>query len=173
MSMRVSLIAAVAQNGVIGRNNQLPWRLRDDMRFFVSTTQGHTVITGRKNFEAMGRALPRRTNIVLSRDPCATFAGCIATADIKSALRIAAAAGEEEAFVIGGGEIYALALPYATRIYRTLLQSHVPGDVFFPVVDFSGWERTELSHHAQDENNEYSYVIERWDRHEPLQDFQA
>ncbi|HXS15988.1 MAG TPA: dihydrofolate reductase, partial [Polyangiaceae bacterium] len=69
------MIAAVAQNGVIGRNNQLPWKLRDDMRFFVSTTQGHTVITGRKNFEAMGRALPRRTNIVISRDRAAVFAG--------------------------------------------------------------------------------------------------
>ncbi len=171
--MRVSLIAAVAQNGVIGRNNQLPWKLRDDMRFFVSTTQGHTVITGRKNFEAMGRALPRRTNIVISRDPGKTFTGCLATTDIKSALSMAAKAGEEEAFVIGGGEIYALALPYAQRIYRTLVERDVAGDVYFPAVDFSQWTRTELSWHAQDDNNEHPYVIERWDRDEAPQDFRA
>ena len=171
--MLVSLIAAVAQNGVIGRNNQLPWKLRDDMRFFVSTTQGHTVITGRKNFDAMGRALPRRTNIVISRDPKAQFPGCIATTDVRSALRLAAETGETEAFVIGGGEIYTLALPYAQRIYRTLVQSDVTGDVYFPTVDFSGWKRTELSSHVQDDNNEHGYVIERWDRHEAPQDFRA
>jgi len=171
--MLVSLIAAVAQNGVIGRNNQLPWKLRDDMRFFVSTTQGHTVITGRKNFEAMGRALPRRTNIVISRDRAAVFAGSSTCTDIQGALRLAHDAGETEAFVIGGGEIYALALPYAHRIYRTLVERDVLGDVYFPAVDFSQFRRTELSRHAADEENEHPYVIERWDRHEAPQDFQG
>ena len=104
--MKLSLIAAVASNGVIGRNNQLPWRIRDDMRFFVQKTLGHHVITGRKNYQAMGKPLPRRPNIVVSRDP-AFAAACPVVSSLAAALELARDAGESEAFVIGGAQLYA------------------------------------------------------------------
>src|SRR4051812_37670385 len=116
--MLISLIAAVANNGVIGRNNALPWRIRDDMRFFMHKTLGHHVITGRKNYEAMGHPLPRRQNIVVTRDP-AFLAECPVVTSVPAALELARAAGEGEAFIIGGAQIYAVALPLADVFYRT------------------------------------------------------
>lgn len=171
--MLITLIAAVARNGTIGKNNDLPWRLRDDMRFFVSTTRGHVVITGRKNFEAMGRPLPHRVNLVVSRNAHAHFEGCTTVTSVEEALVSARRAGETEAFIIGGGEIYARALPYAHRIYRTLVLADVAGDAFFPHVDFSEWERAELLRHEPDQDNEHPFVIERWDRHEAPMDLPA
>jgi dihydrofolate reductase len=169
--MIVSLIAAVAKNGVIGRDNGLPWRLYDDMRHFVSTTRGHTVITGRKNYDAMGRALPKRRNIVVSRstDFRATDAECAPT--LEQALDMAERAGDSEVFVIGGGQIYALALPYAQRFYRTVLDVPVPGDVFFPEFDETEYERTTLFRHEADERNECGFSVELLSRKTPPASF--
>jgi dihydrofolate reductase len=165
--MKVSLIAAVAVNGVIGRDNDLPWRIKDDMRFFRETTKGRTVITGRKNFEAMGRALPNRTNIVVTRQADYHAEGALAVGSIEAALGAARSSGETEAFVIGGAEIYKQALPYADTYYRTRVLSNVDGDVIFPPIAEAEWEVSELSTHPADADNEYAFVIERLRRLAP------
>jgi dihydrofolate reductase len=165
--MKISLIAAVASNGVIGRDNDLPWRIRDDSRFFMNKTLGHHVITGRKNYQAMGRPLPRRPNIVISRDP-AFVAECPVVRSLELALELARQAGETEAFVIGGAQIYAEALPIADVFYRTRVLADVPGDVFFPAFDESEWDRRVESQHAADERNEHPFVIETLTRRRPL-----
>lgn len=164
--MKISLIAAVARNGVIGRNNELPWRIRDDSRFFMLKTLGHHVITGRKNYQAMGRPLPRRPNIVISRDP-GFVAECPVVGSLDQALSLARAAGETEAFVIGGAQIYAEALPIADCFYRTRVLADVPGDVFFPAFDEGEWDVRIESEHAADARNEHPFVIETLTRRRP------
>ena len=157
--MRISLIAAVAANGVIGRSNALPWRLRDDLRFFQQKTLDHHVIMGRKQYESMGRALPRRPNLVISRNP-EFRADCPVVASLELALEHARDAGESEAFIIGGAEIYALALPLADTFYRTRVLADVSGDVFFPRFDQAEWSVTQEREQAADERNEHPYVVE-------------
>jgi dihydrofolate reductase len=164
--MKVSLIAAVARNGVIGRNNQLPWRIRDDSRYFMQKTVGHYVITGRKNYEAMGRSLPRRPNVVVTRNPSFVADGAVVTS-LSDALALARAAGETEAFVIGGAQLYAEALPIADVFYRTRVLAEVPGDVIFPAFDESEWDVRVDSEHAADDRNEYAFVIETLTRRVP------
>lgn len=164
--MKISLIAAVARNGVIGRDNDLPWRLRDDTRYFMNKTLGHHVITGRRNYEAMGRPLPRRPNIAISRDP-SFRPECPVVRSLEAALELAREAGEEEAFVIGGAQIYAEALPIADIFYRTRVLADVPGDVFFPPFDESEWTAHEDSRHVADERNEHPFVIETLTRRRP------
>jgi dihydrofolate reductase len=164
--MKISLIAAVARNGVIGRNNDLPWRIRDDMRFFMHKTLGHHVIMGRKNYEAMGRPLPRRPNIVISRNR-ELAAECPVVPSLDAALALARGAGEPEAFVIGGAQIYAEALPIADVFYRTRVLADVPGDVFFPAFDESEWDIQIEREHAADDRNEHPFVIETLTRRRP------
>lgn len=163
-AMRVSMIAAVAQNGVIGRDNTLPWRIKDDMRFFIDKTSGHAVITGRKNFDAMGKALPKRLNIVVTRDPSFSAPGVVVVGSVQAALQHAQTQNETEAFVIGGAQIYALALPYAHTFYRTRVLADVPGDITFPTFELEQWSVHEHLRHEQDERNEHAFVIEELSR---------
>lgn len=137
--MTISLVAAVAANGVIGRNGRLPWKLPDDLARFKALTMGHPVIMGRSTFQSMGRALTGRTNIVLSRDPDLRIQGCTITHSAEEARAAAMATGTEEAFVIGGTAIYALFLPGARRLYLTWVDAEVDGDARFPAVDWSRW----------------------------------
>ncbi|HEX2731897.1 MAG TPA: dihydrofolate reductase [Polyangiaceae bacterium] len=162
--MKVSLIAAVAENGVIGAANTLPWKIKADMRFFKAKTEGHVVITGRKNFDAMGRALPKRDNIVVTRDPDFSAPNVTVARNIEEALRMASAKAEVEAFVIGGAQIYALAFPYATTLYRTRVLANVAGDVVFPAFDEADWTKRELDRHDRDAENEHAFVIEELTR---------
>lgn len=167
MSMLVSLIAAVAENRVIGRDNDLPWRIRDDMRFFMETTQGHPVVMGRRNFDAMGRPLPRRHNIVVTRREDFAAEGVTVVHSLEQALCAAREALPEpasEAFVIGGAEIYELALPFAHRFYRTRVLAEVRGDVYFPEFDEQEWSKRVLFQREQDERNEYPFVVELLER---------
>ena len=164
--MKVSLIAAVAQNGVIGRDNDLPWRIRDDTRFFMQKTIGHHVIMGRRNYDAMGKPLPRRPNIVISRDPALRIE-CPVVGSLDAALALAREAGETEAFVIGGAQIYAQALPIADVYYRTRVLAEVPGDVVFPAFDEREWGVRFESAHEADERNEHPFVIETLTRRRP------
>ena len=157
--MKVSLIAAVAANGVIGRGNALPWRLKDDLRFFMHKTLGHHVLMGRKQYASMGRALQRRPNVVISRNPDFRC-DCPVVSSLEQALELARRAGESEAFIIGGAEIYALALPLADTFYRTRVLAEVEGDVYFPAFDEGEWECRRESEHAADERNEHPFVIE-------------
>lgn len=146
---RLALIAAVAKNGIIGRNNTLPWRLPDDLKRFKALTLGHPIIMGRKTWESLGRPLPGRENIVLTRDRNYQAAGCRVVHSLEEAL---AACGEADtAFVIGGGEFYALTLPFADVLHLTEVQAKVEGDASFPAFDRQRFIETEREHHAADE----------------------
>ena len=139
--MHISLIWAMAENQVIGRANSLPWRLPDDMRHFMDTTMGKPVVMGRKTFVSMKAPLPGRTNIVLTRDTQYQHPGVKVLHDLDAALDLAESQclidGQDEIMVIGGADIYALALPRATRLHVTHVHAQVQGDVFFPEVDWS------------------------------------
>jgi dihydrofolate reductase len=157
--MKISLIAAVAANGVIGRGNSLPWRLKDDLRFFLHKTLGHHVLMGRKQYESVGHPLTRRPNVVISRNP-EFRCDCPVVHSLEAALELARQAGESEAFIIGGAQIYALALPLADTFYRTRVLAEVAGDVYFPSFDESAWDCRRESEQAADERNEHAFVIE-------------
>lgn len=162
--MLISAIAAMSRNRVIGKDNQIPWHLPGDLNFFKQTTLGHHVLMGRKNYESMGKPLPKRTNVVITRNPYFISTGCLIAHSIGEALQIARDHGEEEAFVIGGGEIYAQALPFIQRIYLTTIDIEVEGDVFFPRLDRSQWKVVEKREYTADERDPYDYVIEILER---------
>lgn len=139
--MDVVLIAAVARNGVIGAGNALPWHLPADLKHFKALTLGHPVLMGRKTFESIGRPLPGRPNIVVSRDPAFVAEGVTVAASVASGLTCAATLGTP-VFVIGGAQIYAQCLALADRIYLTRVDIEVAGDAFFPPLDARQWRET-------------------------------
>lgn len=151
---RVALVAAVADNGVIGRAGRLPWHLPDDLRHFKAVTFGKPVLMGRHTFESIGRALPGRRNLVLTRGSGAEAAGVEYVADLTAALE--RARGAAEICVIGGAQLYALALPLCTRIYLTRVHAQVEGDVHFPAVDWDEWQEIARSEHAADARHAYA-----------------
>src|SRR6185295_8623564 len=133
--MQISIIAAVAKNGVIGKANDLPWRLPDDMKYFMQTTQGHHVIMGRKNYESLPekfRPLPNRTNIIVTRQKDFMAPGCTVVNQLQDGVKVADANKESELFIIGGAEIYKLALPQTDTLYLTEIDAVIDGDVLFP-----------------------------------------
>ena len=138
--MTTSLIAAVAANGVIGSRGAVPWKLPDDMARFRALTMGHAVIMGRSTFESLGKPLRGRRNIVLSRNAGLRIEGCLVAHSPREARK--AAAGNGQAFVIGGAAVYELFLPDAHRLYLTWVDVEVPGDTFFPTVDWRAWRVT-------------------------------
>lgn len=162
--MTVSLIAAVARNGVIGRDGALPWKLSADLKRFRELTTGHHVIMGRKTHESIGKPLPKRTNVVLSRSSGYTAEGCAVSSGLGEALREAERADEDEAFVIGGAGVYELALPTADRLYLTRVEADVAGDVHFPDLAANVWREVSREEHGADERNEHPFaflVLER------------
>lgn len=152
---RISIIAAITRNGVIGKNNTLPWHLPADMAFFKRTTTGHTVVMGRKNYQDIGRALPGRRNIVLSRDPNFKAEGCENVVSFEKMLE--ATKGDDEVFIIGGAAIYNIALEFADRMYLTKIEADIEGDVFFPEVDWNDWTEISRENHAADDRNKYDF----------------
>lgn len=150
------------RNRVIGRANALPWRLPEDLKFFKRSTMGKPIIMGRNTYESIGRPLPGRTNIVLTRSGF-TAAGVRSAIDLDSALEIAAAQCEidrvEECFVIGGAEAYAQSLGRADRLYCTLVDADVDGDTFFPEVSWSDWDVIEQHDHEADDTHEFGFSI--------------
>ncbi|MDZ7809111.1 MAG: dihydrofolate reductase [Arhodomonas sp.] len=158
----ITLVAAMTRNRVIGREGGLPWRLPADMRHFVALTRGKPVIMGRRCFQSIGRALPRRTNIVISRDPDFHAPGCSVVTSREAAL---AAAGEvDEVMVIGGEEIYALFLPVAQRIELTVIDTELEGDTFFPGLD-ERWRVLDEAHHEADDEHAWALTFQRLERH--------
>ena len=157
--MRISLIAATAENGVIGRDGRLPWHLPDDLKRFRALTTGHHVIMGRRTQQSIGRPLPGRTNLVLSRDPSYRADGCHVVRSLDQALGIARAAGEDEAFVIGGAAVYAAALALADRIYLTRVGARVDGDVLFPDLDPREWVERSREEHGVDARHAYPFAL--------------
>jgi len=158
--MIISMIAAVAENGVIGKDNDLVWNLPDDMRYFVEKTKGRHVIMGRKNFESIPekfRPLPNRPNIVLSRNAAYEAKGCTTVSDLETALNIAKESQEEEVFIIGGAQIYKMGLAHADRLYITEVKGNFDGDTFFPEFDNSTWKETSRTSHPKDERHDYAF----------------
>ena len=141
----LSLIAAKARNDVIGLNNALPWRLPEDLQYFRRVTLGHPILMGRKTFDSIGRPLPGRTSIVLTRDPHWHAQGCIVATDINAAIE--AAGDAAELFVIGGSELYTQTLPQASRPYLTEIDADFAGDAWFPDIDWAGWQALQREHH--------------------------
>lgn len=158
MRPALALVAAVASNGVIGRGGALPWRLPDDLRRFRALTTGHAVIMGRRTWDSLGRALPRRQNIVVSRQPDLKAEGAIVVASLTDAL--ARVELPEPAFCIGGAELYRLALPIAQTAYITEIARPFEGDVTFASLDPARWGETAREHHRPDAPGgfEYDYV---------------
>lgn len=149
----VSLIVAMAQNGVIGRDNSLPWRLPEDLKRFKAYTLGKPILMGRKTFESIGRPLPGRTSFVLTRDRAWSAPGVTVVHSVEEAL--AQAAGAAELVAIGGAEIYRLVLPFARRIYLTHVHADVAGDTYFPEFDATQWADVECSMQPADERHAY------------------
>nr|AIA14313.1 Dihydrofolate reductase [uncultured bacterium] len=165
--MIISSIAAVSQNHVIGRNNDLPWNLPDDMRFFMQTTKGHHCVMGRKNYDSIPdkfRPLPNRTNIVVTRQADFKAPGCIVVNSIERAVSIATSNGETELFIIGGADIYRSAMPVTQRMYLTEIQAQIQGDVFFPTLDKAEWKETKRTHHQADERHAYAFDFVVYDK---------
>jgi dihydrofolate reductase len=158
----VSLIAAMAENRVIGLDGALPWRLPRDMRRFKDLTTGHTVIMGRKTFDTLTKPLPNRRNIVITRDVSHEATGGDVFPNLQDAFR--AASEDEEIFVAGGAEIYRLALPFADRIYLTVVHAVLEGDTFFPEFAMSDWRLHEDIRYHPDEKHIYSYSFRLYER---------
>ncbi|PQO33094.1 dihydrofolate reductase [Blastopirellula marina] len=161
--MRISLIVAASQDWVIGRDGDMPWRLSSDLKRFKSLTMGHPMIMGRKTYESIGRLLPGRTTIILTRDPNYVVEGAEIAHTVGEA--IAACEAADEAFVVGGAEIYTALLPWATRLYLTKVHALIPdGDTHFPLVNFNEWELESSEEIPADEKNLYPTRFEVWDR---------
>ena len=151
--MTFSLIVAATLNGVIGKDNQMPWHLPADLAWFRQNTTGKPVIMGRKTFESIGRPLPKRTNIVLSRKPY-EYEGVIWKESLESALE--AVKESEEIMLIGGGELFKQYLPYADKLYLTQIQADIDGDTFFPLLNWDEWEIEFEQYREKDEQNPYA-----------------
>lgn len=158
----ISIIVAIAQNGTIGDNNSLLWHIKEDMRFFRTTTSGHAVIMGRKTFESLGsKPLPKRKNIVITRSDL-TFEGALTAHSLDEA--IAMAEGDEETFIIGGAQIYRAALAVADRMYITRVERDYQGDTSFPEVDYSQWQLVSEERHERGEEYEWPFSFLTYDR---------
>lgn len=155
--MKTSIIVAAAENHVIGKDNRMIWRLSNDMRRFKALTTGHTVIMGRKTFDSLGRPLPNRTNVIITRDSAYQQEGCAVVHSLEEALSLVKATGETEAFIIGGGEIYRQSWNMADTLYLTRVHTILEGDTSVPSVDTIYWTEEEVSRHSADEQNEYDY----------------
>ncbi|MDX1499159.1 MAG: type 3 dihydrofolate reductase [Woeseiaceae bacterium] len=158
----ISLVVAASENGVIGRDGGLPWRLGDDLRRFKALTMGKPIVMGRKTFESIGRPLPGRQNIVITRQTGFTAEGCDVVASQEEA--VAAAGDADEIMVIGGGEIYALFLPRAERVYLTRVAAEVEGDTHFPDLPADEWTETAHESHMANERNDHDFTIITYDR---------
>lgn len=163
--VKVALIVATGNEGVIGKNNQLPWHLPQDLKYFKATTMNKPIIMGRKTFESIGRALPGRPNIVVSRSGDWSAPGVISALDLESAIAIAVEQIKivpnllPEVMVIGGAEIYRAALPFATRIYLTKIDIAIDGDAFFPRLNKSDWEIVSSLDGEVDSQLQHSFLV--------------
>ncbi len=156
--MTISLIVAASENNVIGRDGGLPWDLPDDLQFFKDKTSGHPIIMGRKNYESIGRSLPGRTNIIITRQADYEAEGCTIVLSLDDALNISKEVEDDEIFIIGGGEIYRQSIEIADRIYLTRVHAKIEGDVYFPELG-DEWEEVSSVKHEADERHEYAFTF--------------
>lgn len=165
--MLISLIAAISRNKVIARQGTMPWQQPADLKYFKQKTVGHHILMGRKTYESLGqhKPLPQRTNIVLTQDALFQAPNCLVVPTLAEALDTAEQNGENELFVIGGGQIYALTLPLSDRLYLTTIETTLPdGDTFFPEIDFNCWQQIACESHPADDRNQYPYTFTIWQR---------
>ncbi len=160
--MTISLVVAASINNVIGSDGGLPWHLPDDLRHFKQLTTGKPVVMGRKTFESIGRPLPDRRNIVMTRDPDYAARGCDVVASVSAALDLVGDA--DEVMIIGGGQVYRDFLAHADRIYLTRVQADLVGDTFFPEIDEAAWQLVSCEHHAADEKHGYAFDVMAFER---------
>jgi dihydrofolate reductase len=158
----ISIIVAASTNNVIGKQGELPWRLSNDLRRFKKITMGYPIVMGRLTYESIGRPLPGRQNIVITRQRGYVAEGCDVVTSTEAAILIAGDAAE--VMIIGGGEIYSLFLPLADRIYLTRVLAHIEGDAHFASLDQDEWHRTSGERHSADEDHDFDFTFEIWDR---------
>ena len=165
--MKLSLIVAVSRNGVIGLNNQLPWHLPEDLKYFKSVTMGKPIVMGRKTYDSIGRPLPGRANIVITRDLAWSAPGVEVAQSLDAALALGKAAceaaGAEEIMVIGGEQIYRMCIENADRLYLTQVDAEVEGDAFFPDIDLDAWNQVDMKLPETTDTHPYRFLI--LDRH--------
>jgi dihydrofolate reductase len=162
MKPRISLIVAMAKNGVIGINNTLPWHLPADLKHFRLLTMGHHIVMGRKTYESIGKPLPGRTSVVVTRNPGYSVPGVIVVNSLETAIE--SCSGDDEIFVIGGAELYRQAIDFADRIYLTEIDADISGDAHFTKIDRGSWQETERVTNSPDEGNRYAYHFVVYDR---------
>ena len=165
--MRIALIVAMAHGRVIGQGGGLPWHLPADLKHFKSVTMGKPIIMGRATHESIGRALPGRQNIVLTRQPSYAAPGCTVVSTPEAALEAATADAPDEVMVIGGAAVYEAFLPMARRLYLTEIDGDLPGDTFFPEIDFTQWKESTRDVFPADETNPHAYAFIRYEREGP------
>ena len=168
-NMIISSIVAVARNNVIGRDNDIPWYLPADLKYFKKQTLNHHILMGRKCFESIGKALPKRTNIVLTRNPFFLADQCLVAHTVQEAIDMAVDNGEEELFIIGGGQVYDMTADLWDRVYLTEVDLYVEGDVLFPELDAEEWKLISEIENTQDEKNECDYTFKILERRSPKQ----
>ncbi|MEW6212351.1 MAG: dihydrofolate reductase [Acidobacteriota bacterium] len=162
--MIVSIIVAMDSRGAIGVRGGLPWRLSSDLKRFRERTLGHHIIMGRKTFESIGKPLPGRETIIITRDQNFKAEGCAIARSLDEALSLARARGEQEAFICGGAQIYEQAIALADRVYLTAVHTQVEADTFFPAWDRSEWIEKESIDHPMDEKNQYAFSFKLLER---------
>ena len=162
--MIISCIVAVAQNNIIGKDNDIPWYLPADLQYFKKTTLGHTVIMGRSCYSSIGRPLPKRTNIIITRDPFFISSHCLIARSIPEALSMAHSKGGSEVFIIGGGQIYEQSTDLWDKLYLTEVDIKVDGDIFFPEIDFKKWKLVSSERLEKDVKNEYNYTFKIFEK---------
>ena len=162
--MIISIIVAMDEQRGIGKEGRLPWHLSADLKRFKRLTMGHHLIMGRKTHESIGRPLPGRTMIVITRNRSYAAEGCLIAASLKAAIAIAEKGGETEAFIAGGGQIFTQALEFADRIYLTLVHTVVKADVFFPEYKPDSWIEAEHSYHPADERNQFPFTFKNYEK---------
>ncbi|MBK6859287.1 MAG: dihydrofolate reductase [Saprospiraceae bacterium] len=162
--MKISSIVAMNPKGIIGFENQIPWYLPADLKYFKKVTKGHCILMGRKCYESIGKPLPLRTNIIVTRDPYFIVSNCLIAHSINEGLYLAQKSGESELFIIGGGEIYKQTAHLWNRLYITKVAIDCEGDTFFPELEMNEWTLISEQHHTKDDLNEMNYSFLVFDK---------
>jgi len=162
--MIISAIVAASKNWVIGKDNEIPWYIPNDLRYFRRMTLGHHVVMGRKNYESIGKPLPKRTNLIVTRDENYDAPGCHVVHSIDEAIKFAKDNNEEELFICGGGEIYNQTLAMTDKLYFTEIEAVVDGDVYFPKIELHDWSLISTERNQADDRHEYGYNFMIYER---------
>lgn len=162
--MIISCIVAVAKNNIIGKDNDIPWYLPADLKYFKKITSGHHIIMGRKCYQSIGKPLPNRTNVIITRDPFFISTNCLVAHSIEEALNLAYENGEKECFIIGGGTIYEQTKDLWDKLYITTVDIEPEGDIYFSELDNTQWKTISEEPHTKDDKNEFDYTFKLLER---------